>query len=183
VRFTPTFVDGVVLVDIDAHVDGRGFFARTWCAEEFAAAGLASTVTQSSISWNERRHTLRGLHWQASPHGEHKVVRCVRGAIWDVAVDLRPDSPTHLAHVAVQLDEDNRRALVIPPGCAHGFLTLADRTEVEYLMDAAHVPHAARGARFDDPAFAIEWPAAPAVIADRDATYPDFVLERAGTGA
>jgi dTDP-4-dehydrorhamnose 3,5-epimerase len=175
VRFTPTALDGVVFVDVERHVDERGFFARTWCAEEFATAGLPTGLVQASLSWNEHRHTLRGMHWQEAPHGETKLVRCSRGAILDVVVDLRAGSPTYLQHVAVRLDEENRTALLIPAGIAHGFLTLEDRTEVAYQMDAPFVADAARGARFDDPAFAIAWPAAPAVISERDRTYPDFV--------
>jgi dTDP-4-dehydrorhamnose 3,5-epimerase len=178
VRFEPTAIDGAVVVDIDRHVDERGFFARTWCAEEFSAAGLPPALMQCSVSWNEHAHTLRGMHWQAAPHGEGKLVRCARGAILDVVVDLRPSSPTYLEHVAVQLDEDNRRALFIAPGLAHGFLSLVDHTEVYYQMDAVHVAEAAQGARWDDPAFAIEWPARPAVMSDRDRMYPDFVPER-----
>jgi dTDP-4-dehydrorhamnose 3,5-epimerase len=172
----PTRLSGAVVVDVDRHVDERGFFARTWCRDEFAAAGLPSTVAQCSVSWNERRHTLRGMHWQAEPHGETKLVRCTRGAILDVVVDLRRDSSTHLQHVAIELTQDNRRALVIPPGIGHGFLTLADETEVLYQMDSPHVPEAARGARWDDPAFAIDWPAAPAVISERDRTFPNLVV-------
>jgi dTDP-4-dehydrorhamnose 3,5-epimerase len=163
-----------MVVDVDRHVDDRGFFARTWCAEEFAAAGLPSVAAQSSVSWNEHRHTMRGMHWQASPYGESKLVRCTRGAIHDVIVDLRPESHTYLRSIAVELDERTRRALFIPAGMAHGFLTLVDGTEVLYQMDVAYRPDAARGARWDDPAFGIEWPAVPTVISDRDRTYPDF---------
>src|SRR5207249_4030180 len=140
--------------------------ARTWCADEFAGAGLPEQFVQSSVSWNEHRHTLRGMHWQAEPHAEGKLVRCTRGAVLDVTVDLRPDSPTYLRHVAVRLDEDNRRSLFLAPGLAHGFLTLEPRTEVLYQMDIRYVPEAARGARWDDPAFAIEWPALPEVISE-----------------
>jgi dTDP-4-dehydrorhamnose 3,5-epimerase len=174
VRFTPTAIPGVVLVDVERVVDERGFFARTWCADEFAAAGLPSRLVQTSVSWNQHRLTLRGMHWQAAPHGEGKLVRCSRGALLDVVVDLRPDSPTYLDHLMVELDQDSRRAVFIPSGLAHGFLTLADRTEVLYQMDTPHVPAAARGARWDDPAFAIRWPAPPAVISERDRCYPDF---------
>jgi dTDP-4-dehydrorhamnose 3,5-epimerase len=181
VIFEPTAIGGVVLVDPDRHVDERGFFARTWCADEFAAAGLPDALVQCSVSFNERRHTLRGMHWQAEPHGEGKLVRCTRGAILDVVVDLRPSSPTYLEHVGVQLDQENRRALFVPPGCAHGFLTLAERTEVFYQMDTPFVPEAARGARWDDPAFAIGWPTQPAVVSDRDRTYPDFEPAPTGT--
>jgi len=174
VIFTPTAVGGAVLVDPERREDERGFFARTWCAREFADAGLPAGLVQCSISWNARRHTLRGMHWQAAPHQETKLVRCTRGALLDVVVDLRPGSPTWLRHVAVELSADNRRALLIPPGAAHGFLTLVEGTEVLYQMDAFHAPEAARGARWDDPALGIAWPAAPAVISERDRTYPDF---------
>jgi dTDP-4-dehydrorhamnose 3,5-epimerase len=182
VIFEPTSIGGAVLVDVDRHVDERGFFARTWCAHEFASAGLPDTLVQCSVSWNEHRHTLRGLHWQAAPHGEGKLVRCTRGAIFDVVVDIRANSPTYLEYLAVDLDQDNRRALFIPPGVAHGFLTLVDGTEIFYQMDTAHVPDAARGARWDDPAFGISWVATPAVISERDRSYPDFAPERAPLG-
>ena len=122
--FSPTAIAGAVVVDLERHVDDRGFFARTWCADEFRAAGLPAELAQCSVSWNEHRHTLRGMHWQAAPHGEGKLVRCTRGAIHDVVVDLRPGSPSYLATVGMRLDEDNRRALFVPPDVAHGFLTL-----------------------------------------------------------
>jgi dTDP-4-dehydrorhamnose 3,5-epimerase len=179
VIFEPTAIEDVVIVGVDRHVDERGFFARTWCMQEFAEAGLPTGLVQCSLSWNEHRHTLRGLHWQAAPDGEGKLVRCTRGSIFDVVVDLRPTSCTYLNHVAVELDQENRRALFIPPGLAHGFLTLVDSTEVYYQMDAVHVPDAARGARWDDPVFDIAWPATPALISERDRTYPDFVPDLA----
>jgi dTDP-4-dehydrorhamnose 3,5-epimerase len=169
-----THLDGAVIFDVDRRVDERGFFARTWCRDELAKLELPNSVVQCSISWNERRHTLRGMHWQEHPHGETKLVRCTRGAILDVIVDVRPESPTYLQHLSVELDEHNRRTLLVPAGFAHGFLTLVDGTEVYYQMDAPHAPEAARGARWDDPAFAIPWPAPPAVISERDRTYPDF---------
>jgi dTDP-4-dehydrorhamnose 3,5-epimerase len=172
--FTPTALPGAVIVDLERHADERGFFARSWCAREYAAAGLSAELAQCSVSFNERKHTLRGLHWQEAPHSEAKLVRCTRGAILDVAVDVRRGFPTYLKHVAVELNEENRRALFIPPGVAHGFLTLVDASEVYYQMSAFYAPTAARGARFDDPAFALPWPAAPAVISERDRTYPDF---------
>jgi dTDP-4-dehydrorhamnose 3,5-epimerase len=182
-RFEPAPLSGAVVVDVERHVDERGFFARTWCADEFAAVGLPSTAVQASVSWNDRRHTLRGMHWQADPFGEGKLVRCTRGAVHDVIVDLRPQSATYLRSFAVELNEMNRRALFIPPGVAHGFLTLTDGTEVLYQMDVAYEPGAARGARWDDPSFAITWPAPPAVISGRDRTYPDFVPVPALTGS
>jgi dTDP-4-dehydrorhamnose 3,5-epimerase len=174
VKLSPTAIPDALVVDVVRHEDERGFFARTWCREEFAAAGLPDVLAQCSVSWNEHRHTLRGMHWQAEPYGESKLVRCTRGALTDVIVDLRPESPTHLRHVMVDLDEDNRRAIFIPKGVAHGFLTRADRTEVLYYMDVPHCPEAARGARWDDPAFAIDWPVAPAVISERDRRFADF---------
>jgi dTDP-4-dehydrorhamnose 3,5-epimerase len=184
VKFTPTAIHGALVVEIERHSDDRGFFARTWCAREFAAAGLGDQPVQCSISWNERRHTLRGLHWQAEPHAESKLVRCTAGSIFDVIVDLRPDSPTYLNHVVVTLGADNHRALFIPRGLAHGFLTLSDAVEVQYQMDEFYAPEAGRGARWDDPTFGIRWPAPPSVISERDRTYPDYVPERAvATGA
>jgi dTDP-4-dehydrorhamnose 3,5-epimerase len=168
-----TAVAGAWIVEPERHVDARGFFARTWCAEEFRAHGLSARCVQSSISHNPRRATLRGLHYQVAPHEEAKLVRCTRGAIYDVIVDLRPESPTFLRHAAVVLDADNRLAVYVPEGCAHGFQTLKDDSEVLYQMSAPYVPSAARGVRYDDPAFGIEWPGEVVVINDRDASYPD----------
>ena len=172
--FEPGGLSGVVVVSPDRHVDDRGFFARTWCAREFAAAGLPSTLAQCSVSWNERRYTMRGMHWEALPQRESKLVRCTRGAIFDVVVDLRPESPSYLRYMGLSLTADDHRAVFIPPGMAHGFLTLIERTEVLYQMDSFYAPEAERGARWDDPAFGIEWPAAPAVISVRDRGFPDF---------
>ena len=175
-NFTDTAIPGAVLVDLVRRDDERGFFARTWCADEFASAGLPSVLVQASVSWNRRRHTLRGMHWQAEPFGEGKLVRCTRGAIVDVIVDLRRESRTYLDHLMVELDESNHRALYIPPGLAHGFLTHVDDTEVLYQMDMTYVPDAAQGARWNDPTLGIPWPAMPAVISERDRSYPDLVL-------
>jgi dTDP-4-dehydrorhamnose 3,5-epimerase len=172
--FRPTSIAGVWIVEPEPHADERGFFARTWCAREFAERGLADCFVQGSMSHNPRRGTLRGLHYQAEPHAEAKLIRCTRGGIYDVALDLRPQSPTFRRHVAVVLDAANRLALYVPEGCAHGFQTLEDDTEVLYQMSAFHAPEAARGVRWDDPAFAIPWPPADRVIAERDRTYPDF---------
>ena len=172
--FRETPVAGAWIVEPQRQADGRGFFARTWCATEFARHGLSPRLVQCSVSYNPRRGTLRGLHYQVAPHAEAKLVRCTRGAIYDVAVDLRPASPTFRRHVAVMLDADGRRALYVPEGCAHGFQTLTDDTEIFYQMSAAYVPEAARGVRWDDPAFAIQWPPAERIIADRDRQYPDF---------
>lgn len=173
-RFTELDVAGAVLVSPDRHEDERGHFARTWCAEEFAEHGLDTRVAQASVSFNHRAGTLRGMHWQDRVAPEIKLVRCTRGAVVDVIVDVRPESPTHLVHAAVELTEDNGVALHIPAGVAHGFLTLRDATEILYQMTTPHTPTAARGARWDDPAFGISWPAAPVVINERDRTWPDY---------
>jgi dTDP-4-dehydrorhamnose 3,5-epimerase len=174
VIFTPTGIPGAVVVDLERHADDRGFFARSFCAREFAAAGLAGAFVQCNVSWNARRHTLRGMHWQAPPHEEAKLVRVTRGALLDVIVDLRRGTPSYLRAEQVRLDAQGRRALHIPPGVAHGFLTLEDDTEVLYQMSAYHEPAAARGARWDDPAFGLSWPAPPAVISDRDRGWPAY---------
>lgn len=172
--FTPTLIPGVLLVDLDRREDERGFFARAWCAREFAAQGLSASLAQCSLSRNRRRGTLRGLHYQAEPHGEDKLVRCVRGSLYDVALDLRPGSPTYLRHVAVELTAADGRAVFIPRGCAHGFQTLVDDTDVYYQMSAFHVPEAARGVRWNDPAFGIPWPIPTPLLHPRDRDYPDF---------
>jgi dTDP-4-dehydrorhamnose 3,5-epimerase len=176
VRFTETSVRGVILVEPELKTDERGFFARTWCREEFAAQGLSVALDQCSLSYNRLAGTLRGLHWQAAPHGEVKLVRCGRGAIYDVAVDLRPTSPTYRRWTGVELTERNHRLLYIPEGVAHGFLTLTDDTDVAYQIGGALHGDAARGARWDDPALAITWPRDVVVISPRDAAYPDLAV-------
>jgi len=173
-KFTATKIAGVTVVETEPVDDDRGSFARTFCGAEFAAAGLALKVAQANLSRNRRRGTLRGMHYQAEPKPEPKLVGCLRGSIFDVAVDLRPDSPTYCGWTGVELTESNGRALFIPPGCAHGFLTLTDDTLVSYLMGAFYDPALARGVRWDDPAFGIDWPDRPTVISARDAAYPDF---------
>lgn len=171
--FRPTTIDGVVELLPRRHADARGAFFRSFCVAEMREAGLDFAPAQISLSENPRRHTLRGMHWRAAPFEERKLVRCVRGAVLDVAIDLRPGSATHLRHVAVTLSAEAGNALFIPRGCAHGFLTLADDSAVEYLIDIPYAPGHDRGLRWDDPAFGIAWPAPPAVIGERDATYPD----------
>ena len=173
-RFTETKVAGAFLIEPEPIADERGFFARTWCREEFADNGLTGELAQANISFNHRKGTLRGLHYQAAPHAEAKLIRVTRGAIWDLALDLRRDSPTYLAWFGAELSDANRHMLYVPEGCAHGFLTLTDDAEVAYQMSAPFAPQAARGVRFDDPAFAIEWPGEVVVINERDRTYPDF---------
>jgi dTDP-4-dehydrorhamnose 3,5-epimerase len=173
-RFEPLAIGGAALVRIEPQRDARGFFARTFCIEEFAAAGLPTQAVQSSVSYNEQAGTIRGMHFQWPPSQEGKLVRCVRGRLYDVLLDLRPRSPAYLRHVTVTLDEDNRDAVFIPPGIAHGFQTLLPRTEVWYQMTDSYAPALAAGVRWNDPSFAIAWPMPPSVIAERDAGYPDF---------
>jgi dTDP-4-dehydrorhamnose 3,5-epimerase len=172
-RFTETKVAGAFLIEPEPIADERGFFARTWCREEFADHGLNPELAQANISFNHHKGTLRGLHYQAAPHEEAKLVRCTRGAIWDLALDLRPGSPTYRAWFGAELSDANRAMLYVPEGCAHGFLTLTDEAEVAYQMSAPYAPQAARGVRFDDPAFGISWPGEVVVVNERDRGYPD----------
>jgi dTDP-4-dehydrorhamnose 3,5-epimerase len=174
-RFEALELSGAALVKLERLPDERGFFARSTCAEEFRAHGLPAEFVQSSISWNRRRGTLRGMHFQWPPSREGKLVRCLRGAIHDVLLDLRPAEPTYLRHHAVVLDQENRDAVFIPSGVAHGFQTLADDSEVLYQMTDFHAPALAAGVRWNDTAFGIRWPIGDdIVIAPRDASYPDF---------
>lgn len=173
-----TELSGVAVVELQPSVDERGSFTRTFDAELFAAHDLDASVVQCNTSFNVRAGTLRGLHYQAAPHGEGKLVRCTRGRVFDVAVDLRPDSPTHRRWLGFELDAEEARSLFVPAGCAHGFQTLEDGSEVHYQMTRAYVPASARGVRWDDPAFAISWPDPPAggerVLSARDCAFPDY---------
>jgi len=170
---------GAALVRLEPHADLRGFFARLVCVEEFRAQGLPGDFVQSSISWNRRRGTVRGMHFQWPPSREGKLIRCLRGAIHDVLLDLRPGESTYLKHRAVVLDQDNRDAVFIPTGVAHGFQTLADDCEILYQMTDFHAPALAAGVRWNDPAFGIRWPLGEdIVIAERDGAYPDFDRQR-----
>lgn len=171
--FEPTRLEGVTVVAPERVEDERGFFARTWDTEVFESQGLDPRLVQSSVSYNRLRGTLRGMHYQAAPHEEAKLVRCTAGVVFDVAVDLRPESRTYLDWFGVELSAENRLALYVPEGCAHGFLTLTDDSEVLYLISAFWAPDAGRGVRWDDPAFGIRWPGEVAVINERDRTYPD----------
>jgi dTDP-4-dehydrorhamnose 3,5-epimerase len=171
-RFTETKVAGAFLIEPEPVADERGFFARVWCRDELRDHGLTSELAQCSISFSHRKGTLRGLHYQVAPHQEVKLVRCTQGAIWDVALDLRPDSPTYRAWYGAELSAANRAMLYIPEGCAHGQLTLTDDAEVLYYISAPYAPQAARGVRYDDPAFGIEWPGEVVVINQRDRDYP-----------
>jgi dTDP-4-dehydrorhamnose 3,5-epimerase len=169
-----TGLAGAVVVEPAPAHDERGFFARTWCAKTFARHGLDTALTQCSVSFNHRRGTLRGMHYQAEPHPESKLVRCTRGAIYDVIVDLRPESATRGRWIGVELTAENYKALFVPAGFAHGFQTLADDSEVFYQISTDYVAEAARGLRFDDPELAIEWPLPVAVISERDRNLPLF---------
>jgi dTDP-4-dehydrorhamnose 3,5-epimerase len=174
-RFGETPVAGAWVIDVEPSSDARGLFARTFDAGLFAERGLSATLAQCSTSYNHRAGTLRGLHYQADPHAECKLVRCTAGAAFDVLLDLRPDSPSYRRWHGVELSSANRRSVYAPRGVAHGFQTLLDGSELLYLIDVPFAPDSARGVRWDDPAFAIEWPAAPTTVSERDATYPDFV--------
>lgn len=170
-----TAIPGVMHVKPDAHWDERGLFARTYDADNFAAAGLPTAWPQCNVSWNRYRATLRGMHFQRRPHGEPKLVRCTRGRVFDVAVDLRPESPCFRDWIAVELAYERRNALFVPSGCAHGFITLEDDCELLYMMGDVFVPELAAGVRWNDPAFGIKWPFEPITISERDAGWPDFV--------
>ena len=171
-RFIETEIPGAYIIDIEPRVDDRGFFARTFCTQEFAEHGLVTTFLQANTSFNHRRGTLRGMHWQDEPAPEAKLVRCVAGAIVDVLVDMRPESPTYLRHLAVELSAANRRQLLIPERCAAGYQTLEDATEVSYLVSAVSTPEAERGMRHDDPALGIAWPLPVTEISEKDAAWP-----------
>jgi dTDP-4-dehydrorhamnose 3,5-epimerase len=172
--FQPLSIDGAMRVRIEPFVDERGLFARTFCRREFAAHGTPPDFVQASVSYNAHRGTLRGLHFQWPPSAEGKLVRCVRGSVFDVLVDLRPESNSYLDHEVVRLDERGRDAVFIPAGVAHGFLTLEDSTEVLYQMSDYYASELSAGVAWNDPAFGVEWPSAPVVISDKDAAYPSF---------
>jgi dTDP-4-dehydrorhamnose 3,5-epimerase len=172
--FHETELQGVFELHLEPKGDERGFFARSWCRDEFEQHALNPLTVQCNIAFNEKKGTLRGLHYQAEPHPEAKLVRCTQGAIYDVVVDLRPDSPTFKGWIGVFLTPANRHMIYVPGGCGHGLLTLEDRTEVFYQMSEFYHPELSRGVRWNDPAFQIDWPAEPVVMSDRDRTYPDF---------
>ena len=174
-NFIPTDVEGVWIVESEIHSDERGSFFRTWCSDALRHKGLAPKLDQCSISSNPRRGTVRGMHYQASPHGETKHVRCIRGAIYDVAIDLRPDSPTFGKWTGVELSAKNKRSLYIPEGCAHGFQTLEPDSDVLYMIDGIFHPQSSRGVRWNDPHFKIAWPLVDlAFLSPKDATLPDY---------
>ncbi|HVS88083.1 MAG TPA: dTDP-4-dehydrorhamnose 3,5-epimerase [Candidatus Acidoferrum sp.] len=175
-EFLETKLPGVFEVRIEAQSDERGFFARTWCQQEFEARGLSGKLVQCSLSFNRRKGTLRGMHYQVAPHEETKLIRCTQGAIYDVVLDLRRQLPTFKNWVAVVLTSEKRNMVYVPRGCAHGFLTLEDGSEISYQMSEFLHAESALGVRWDDPAFQIAWPAKVEVISERDRTYPDFKI-------
>jgi dTDP-4-dehydrorhamnose 3,5-epimerase len=172
--FEETKLSGVLEINLNPAHDSRGFFARSWCQNEFENHGLDPKVVQCNVSFNTRKGTLRGMHYQAAPNAEAKLVRCTSGSIYDVVLDLRPQSPTFKNWIAAVLTSDRHNMIYVPQGCAHGFLTLEDRTEVFYQMSEFYSPESARGVRWNDPAFQIVWPAKIEVISERDQNYADF---------
>jgi dTDP-4-dehydrorhamnose 3,5-epimerase len=173
-RFTETKLSGVLIVDIEPKEDERGFFARTWCVKEFEDHGLDAALAQCSISFNTHRGMLRGMHYQIAPHEESKLVRVTKGAIYDVALDLRRDAQTYKQWIALALSAENRRGLFIPKGCAHGFQALEDETEVHYMISVPYHADSALGVRWNDPSFGIIWPIADAILSERDRQFSDF---------
>ncbi len=176
-----TALPGVFLIEPEMLTDERGSFARSYCVDEFAAAGIDFEVVQANLSCNKFSGTVRGMHYQRAPHAEAKVVRCASGAMYDVVVDLRPESEAYGKWFAAELNADNKVAMFIPEGCAHGFQTLLDNTEVDYLMSGRYVPQSATGVRYDDPAFGIEWPLPVSSVSERDRSWPDFEPEAEAT--
>ena len=181
--FAETRLLGVYLIELEPRRDERGFFARQWCAQEFVRAGLDSAIAQINTAHSTRAGTLRGMHYQRAPHAEIKLVRCTRGAVFDVAVDLRADSPTYRQWFGVQLDDESGRQLYIPHGCAHGYLTLVANTDVVYQASVPYAPGSATGVRHDDPAFNIVWPRPIEVISRQDQEWPRFARRQALTAA
>lgn len=173
--FKETKLKGAFLIEPERLEDDRGYFARTWCKREFEAQGLNTNLVQCSISFNKNKGTLRGMHYQDKPHQEVKLVRCVRGAIYDVIIDMRAESETYKQWVAAELTAENQKMFYIPEGVAHGLITLLDNTEVFYQISEFYYPELSRGVRWNDPAFSIQWPMTPTVMADRDRDCPDFV--------
>lgn len=171
-RFTETSLEGAYLVELEKHADERGFFARAFCQREFEDHGLEPRVAQANTSFSNQKGTMRGMHYQVPPASETKLVRCIRGAIYDVIVDVRPESPTYLEHVGEELSAENRNALYVPRGFAHGCVSLVDDTEIMYLVSEFYAPGHERGLRFDDPTLGIEWPIEISLISDKDASWP-----------
>ena len=175
--FTKTALPGATLIDVERREDARGYFGRSYCEREFDSHGLPARMVQTNLSLTRRPGTLRGMHYQSVPHAEDKLVRCVRGAIWDAIVDIRPESPTYCQWIGVELSEANGRMLLVPQGFAHGFVTLTDDAAVTYQVSAFYTPSAEQGARHDDPAFAIDWPVPVLDLSDKDRHWPSFIRQ------
>jgi dTDP-4-dehydrorhamnose 3,5-epimerase len=173
-KFTETELKNAYIIELNKIEDGRGFFARSWCKREFEEHGLNSNVVQANVSYNKLKGTLRGMHFQSEPYAETKLVRCVRGAIFDVIIDLRPDSATYKKWFGVELTEDNRKMLYVPENFAHGFETLTDDVEVTYQVTQFYMPGHEKGIRWNDPSFRIEWPLVISVISEKDKNWPDY---------
>lgn len=173
-KFTETKLAGAYIIDLNKIEDDRGFFARTFCTQELEDHNLIPEVKQANMSWNEKSGTMRGMHYQVDPYQETKLVRCVRGALYDVIIDLRADSPTYGEWIGVELTADNRRALFVPRDFAHGFVTLEDNTDAFYMVSQSYVPNAESGIRWNDPKFAIDWPIQPSLVSDKDANWEDY---------
>ncbi|MGE0405785.1 MAG: dTDP-4-dehydrorhamnose 3,5-epimerase [Candidatus Korobacteraceae bacterium] len=176
--FTETKLKKSFIIEPERRSDERGFFARVWCTREFQEHGLTPRAVQSNMSYNYGRGTLRGMHFQREPHGEAKLIRCVRGAIYDVILDLRPESPTYTQWIGVELTQDNRKLLYVPEGFGHGFITLTDDTEVFYHVSEFYHPESEGGIRWNDPAFQVEWPLEPRIISEKDRSWPDFKVRQ-----
>lgn len=175
-KFTETHLKGAYVIDLEPRLDDRGFFARTWCKEEFGKVGLKTDLVQQNMSLTLKKSTLRGMHFQTAPHAETKVVRCTSGSIYDVIIDLRPESHTYKQWFGIELTDKNYQMLYIPEGFAHGFLTLSDNTEVSYLVTAAYNKDADSGVRFDDPAFDIKWPIKVEHVSEKDRNFSDYKI-------
>lgn len=176
-EFTELSIPGAFRVELEPHADERGFFARAWCRREFADRGITSDFVQANLSFTRRAGTVRGLHYQEPPHAEAKLVRCLRGSVYDVMVDLRPDSPAHLEWLGCELTPDDRTALHVPEGCAHGYQALEDESELFYLVSEFYAPDAEGGIRFDDPALGIQWPRPVSLVSQKDRSWPDYVAD------
>ncbi len=172
--FKGTNLQDAFIIDLEKHQDERGFFARVYCEKEFRDHGIDPGVVQANVSYNKFSNTLRGFHYQAEPYGEAKLMRCTKGSIYDVIIDVRPDSPSYKQWIGVELTESNHRMLYVPEGFAHGFITLQDETEVTYLVSEFYTPSAEKGIRWDDPAFGVEWPVEVKVISEKDRNWPDY---------
>jgi dTDP-4-dehydrorhamnose 3,5-epimerase len=177
-KFIPTKLPGAFIIDLEIREDSRGFFARTFCAKDFEAHGLKPVIAQANASFNHKKGTIRGMHYQLSPAAETKLVRCTAGAVYDVIIDLRPDSPTYMQHIGVELTAENRRSLYVPEMFGHGYLTLTPGAEVIYSVGEFYTPGYERGIRYDDPAFKIDWPTKIEVISEKDGQWPAFKPER-----